>query len=83
MTLHRKQNQKRRKSKIILPQKPSTTLLQENRKRTKFINKIEKIKTNFYKENRLNTISSSLKIKNTLTIQYKVHSTHKKTFNKV
>ena len=78
MTVHKKEST-RAKSKIILPQKPSTTLLQKNKKN---INKTDKIKSNLYKKNRLNTISSSLKIKNISTIQYKVHITHKKTFNK-
>ncbi len=81
MTVHKKEST-RAKSKIILPQKPSTTLLQKNKKNTKIINKTDKIKSNLYKKNRLNTISSSLKIKNISTIQYKVHITHKKTFNK-
>ena len=42
MTVHKKESI-RAKSKIILPQKPSTTLLQENKKRTEFINKIDSI----------------------------------------
>jgi len=83
MTVHRKQNPKRRKSKIILLQKPYTTLLQKKRKNTKIIKKSDKTKTDIYKKNRLNTLSNPLKIKNILAIQYKVHSTYKCTFNKV
>jgi len=74
MTVHSKYIPKRAKSKIILPKKPSATLLPKKKKNTKIINKTDKIKTNLYKKNKLNTIKTLPKIQYSLTIHHKVHS---------
>ncbi len=74
MTVHREYIQKRAKSKIILPQKASATLLPKKKKSTKIINKTDKIETNLYKKNKLNTIKALPKIQYSLTIHHKVHS---------
>ena len=74
MTLHRKQSQKTRKSKIILPLQTDTTLLPKNRKNSKIIKKSDKTKTNMYTKIKPNSRTNALKIKNILAIQHKVHS---------
>jgi len=73
MTVHEREST-RAKSKIILPQKPSTTLLQKKKKNSKSINKIKKLTTDFYKKTKCTTIKASLEIQNRSIIQYKVHS---------
>ncbi len=62
------------KSKIILPQKLSTKLLPKKKKSTKITNRTEKIRTEFYKKTKFNTIKASPKIQYSLTIYHKVHS---------
>ena len=74
MTVHRKNSQKTRKSKIILPLQTDTTLLNKNKKTTKNRTKREKNKTDIYKKIKYNNKANSLKIKNILANQYKVHT---------
>jgi hypothetical protein len=48
MTVHKKQSQKRRKSKIILPLQTNTTLLPKKRKTATNKKKTDKTKTDIY-----------------------------------
>ncbi len=86
MTVHRpdttKTDSKRVKSKIILPSKQHTKPLPKKKKTIRNNKKVEKFTTTFYIKIKFNTVLNSLKIKNISTNRYKVHSTHKKTFNK-
>jgi hypothetical protein len=74
MTVHRKQSQKREKSKIILPLQTDTTLLPKKRKTATNKKKTDKNKTDIYTKSKHNSRTDSLNIKNILAIQHKVHS---------
>ncbi len=74
MIVHRKDTQKTRKSKIILPLQTYTTLLPKKRKTTKFIKKTDKIKTDIYTKIKHNNRANALKNRNITAIIHKVHT---------
>ena len=81
MIVHKTES-KREKSKIILPTKPSTTLLPKKKKTATNTTNMRKISINSYKKSNISTVLASPKIQDIPTYQDKVHSHCKHPFNK-